>query len=189
MFVRILQCHHKTVITFVGFFLSVLGWFVWNLFISAAHPISFGPYIVRGSFVHEFGNKLGWWTIAGATTAAVLAFELGLTALQRIYFPRDEHLWQEIEREGGVSEVLKEHAAEEGRAVSIDAGAEQQVDGGDDSEQSHPLTPVMSQESSGGNGPNNIFIPPISMKRSRRQKAGAGAHGPVVPKSKRIQTV
>ncbi|KAI1763276.1 phospholipid-translocating P-type ATPase [Hypoxylon sp. FL1150] len=157
--ILILECHHKTAITLTGFALSVVGWFVWNLFIGAIYPVRVGPYIVRGAFLHEFGNKLGWWATAGATIAAVLALELGLTALHRIYFPRDQHLWQEIEREGGVSQVLKEHAAEEGRAAVVPVGEQgnggvggyEEADGnGDDLEWQRPLSPVLSAGSSRG---------------------------------------
>ncbi|KAI1414424.1 phospholipid-translocating P-type ATPase [Hypoxylon sp. FL1857] len=186
--ILILECHHKTVIIFGGFAISIIGWFVWNLFIGVIYPLKFGPYIVRGSFVHEFGNKLGWWATAGATIAAVLALELGVTALQRIYFPRDQHLWQEIEREGGVSEVLKEHAAEEGRAIT--PGADHQGDNGDDLEQHRSLSPVLSEGSSGRDRFNDLYIPPNSAGRSRwiAGGIGAGGHGPIIHKGKRIQT-
>lgn len=177
--ILILQCHHKTVITFCGFALSIIGWFVWNLFICAIYPLKFGPYIVRGAFLHEFGNKLGWWAAAGATIVAVLAFELGATALQRIYFPRDEHLWQEIEGEGGVSEVLKEHAAEEGRAAPSTLEGDQHDYNDVDLEQHRPLSPVMSAGSSGGDKHRGMHVPP---------SRGAGAHGPVAHKGKRVLT-
>lgn len=166
-------------ITFCGFALSIIGWFVWNLFICAIYPLKFGPYIVRGAFLHEFGNKLGWWAAAGATIVAVLAFELGATALQRIYFPRDEHLWQEIEGEGGVSEVLKEHAAEEGRAAPSTLEGDQHDYNDVDLEQHRPLSPVMSAGSSGGDKHRGMHVPP---------SRGAGAHGPVAHKGKRVLT-
>ncbi|KAI4863558.1 phospholipid-translocating P-type ATPase [Hypoxylon rubiginosum] len=177
--ILILECHHKTVITLTGFALSIVGWFVWNLFIGAIYPLKFGPYIVRGSFMHEFGNKLGWWATAGATIAAVLALELGLTALKRIYFPRDQHLWQEIERQGGVSEVLREHAAEEGRAVPAAAAAaagDQEAIDGDDFERQRPLSPVLSAGSTG--------VPSSSAQRNR----GAGAFGSITRKGIRVRT-
>lgn len=31
----ILELHNKTIVTFIGFFISVAGWFLWNLFLSA----------------------------------------------------------------------------------------------------------------------------------------------------------
>ncbi|KAI1135561.1 phospholipid-translocating P-type ATPase [Hypoxylon sp. FL0543] len=188
--ILILECHHKTVIIFGGFAISIIGWFVWNLFIGAIYPLKFGPYVVRGSFIHEFGNKLGWWAAAGATIAAVLALGLGVTALQRIYFPRDQHLWQEIEREGGVSQVLKEHAAEEGRATT--PGGDQQADNGGDLEQQRPLSPVLSEGSSGRDRFNDLHINTSSAHRThwvpRSGGAGSGAHGPIIYEGKRVET-
>ncbi|KAI1452393.1 phospholipid-translocating P-type ATPase [Annulohypoxylon moriforme] len=183
--ILILECHHKTAITFGGFAISIIGWFVWNFFIGAIYPLRFGIYVVRGSFVHEFGNKLGWWATAGATIAAVVTLELGLTALQRIYFPRDQHLWQEIEREGGVKEVLKEHAAEEGRAVPPSRGTEQ-GDNDDELEPQRSLSPVLS-EGSGRNTFQDMYIPPSSAQRGHGP-AGASARIPMIHKGLRIQT-
>ncbi|KAI0835220.1 phospholipid-translocating P-type ATPase [Hypoxylon sp. FL0890] len=186
--ILVLECHHKTVIILAGFTISVVGWFVWNLFIGAIHPLKVGPYIVRGAFIHEFGNKLGWWATAGATIAAVLALELGVTALQRIYFPRDQHLWQEIEREGGVSEVLKEHAAEEGRVTT--PRGDEQADNEGDLEQQRSLSPILSEGSSGRERLNNLYIPARSARRSRwiPGSAHAGGRGPIIHKGNRIQT-
>ncbi|KAI0158039.1 phospholipid-translocating P-type ATPase [Hypoxylon sp. FL1284] len=172
--ILILECHHKTVITLTGFAISIIGWFVWNLFIGGIYPLKFGPYIVRGSFMNEFGNKLGWWAAAGAIVAAVVALELGLKALQRIYFPRDQDLWQEIEREGGVSQVLKEHAAEEGKAAPGTAEDQESVDE-DDLERR--LSPILSAGSSGGpSGP------------AQRRSRGAGVPKPINHKGLRIRT-
>lgn len=187
--ILILECHHKTVITFVGFALSIVGWFLWNLLIGAIHPVEFGPYVVRGSFVNEFGNKLGWWAAAGATIAAVVAFELGLTAFQRIYYPRDQDIWQEIERQGGVSEVLKEHAVEEGRVASRLGDPEgQSSNNDDDSEQGRPLSPIVSEGASNRNRFYDLFTPSSSAQRSRRSPGDAGAYGPATHKGKRVQT-
>lgn len=176
-------------ITFVGFALSIVGWFLWNLLIGAIHPVEFGPYVVRGSFVNEFGNKLGWWAAAGATIAAVVAFELGLTAFQRIYYPRDQDIWQEIERQGGVSEVLKEHAAEEGRVASRLGDPEgQSSNNDDDSEQGRPLSPIVSEGASNRNRFYDLFTPSSSAQRSPRSPGGAGAYGPATHKGKRVET-
>ncbi|KAI0883071.1 phospholipid-translocating P-type ATPase [Annulohypoxylon maeteangense] len=183
--ILVLECHHKTAITLGGLAISITGWFVWNLFIGAIYPLKFGIYIVRGSFVHEFGNKLGWWATAGATIAAVIALELGITALQRIYFPRDQHLWQEIEREGGVKEVLKEHAAEEGRAAPPSRGTEQ-GDHDDELEPQRSLSPVLS-EGSGRNTFQDVYIPLSSSQRGHGP-SGAGARGSMIHKGLRIQT-
>ncbi|KAI1391692.1 phospholipid-translocating P-type ATPase [Hypoxylon trugodes] len=187
--ILILECHHKTAITFGGFAISIIGWFVWNFFIGGVYPFKFGPYVVRGSFVHEFGNKLGWWATAGATIVAVVAFELGLTALQRIYFPRDQHLWQEIEREGGVKEVLKEHAIEEGHAIPIVEG--DQLGDDNDIDGQRPLSPVLSERSSERNQFQDMNIPSnTGRQRSRRiaGDGGASARGPSIQKGNRIQT-
>ncbi|KAI0020302.1 hypothetical protein F4780DRAFT_378071 [Xylariomycetidae sp. FL0641] len=115
--ILVLEMHHKNIIPFIGFWLSIAAWFWWNLIIDAIYADSIGPYIVKGAFIHQFGNKLVWWATAGVALGAVTAIELGATAVRRIYFPQDHELWQEIEQAGRLTEVLKEREAEEGRAM------------------------------------------------------------------------
>ncbi|KAI1484867.1 hypothetical protein F5X96DRAFT_399605 [Biscogniauxia mediterranea] len=161
--ILILECHHKTWVPFAGFTLSLAAWFLWNLFIGGIYEATVGPYVVRGAFLHEFGNKLSWWTTAGLAIAAVVAAELCATALQRIYFPTDQNLWQEIEQQGGVGQVLKDHAAaaaeEEGRR-----------------EEPPPLPPppppsagASASEASRGDhvAPHDLWLPPSTHQRNR----------------------
>ncbi|KAI1078753.1 phospholipid-translocating P-type ATPase [Whalleya microplaca] len=190
--ILILECHNKTWITFGGFSLSITLWFLWNLVIGGIYKQSIGPYIVHGAFVHEFANKLGWWTTAGLAIAAVVAFELGITALLRIYFPRDQHLWQEIEREGGVGEVLEEHAAEEGR-MPTSRDLDGDIPGDDDAERSVSASPrevSLNREQSRHRasmaaGP---YYAPNSAQQNRRSASKPGVEGPGGRKTRRIET-
>lgn len=107
----VLEMHHKTIVTLIGWLLMVGGWFVWNLFVTGSGAIkhSISPYPLRGSFIHGFGRQPLWWVIFLLALAAVIVFELCVTSLRRVYFPRDQDLWQEIERLGA-GKVLEEHA-------------------------------------------------------------------------------
>ncbi|KAI0599219.1 hypothetical protein F4775DRAFT_131524 [Biscogniauxia sp. FL1348] len=149
--ILILECHHKTWVPFAGFILSLAAWFLWNLFIGAIYEATIGAYIVRGSFIHEFGNKLSWWTTVGLAIAAVVAVELCATALQRIYFPTDQNLWQEIEQQGGIGQVLKDRAAEEGREQTSTSEASR----GDDIKKPPPQPP------------HDLWLPPSAHQRER----------------------
>lgn len=110
----VLEMHHKTLVSFIALVLSVFGWFLWNLMISASGLMdrTVGPYIVRDAFINNFGRELIWWVTGLLTLAAVIIFELCVTALRRVYFPTDVDLCQEMENKGGVEEVLQDHSTE-----------------------------------------------------------------------------
>jgi phospholipid-translocating ATPase len=110
-----LEMHHKTIVTLVGWLLMVGGWFVWNMFVTGSGAIkhSISPYPIKNSFLHGFGRQPLWWITFLLAAAAVIIFELCVTSLRRVYFPKDQDLWQELERLGA-SKVLEEHAATSG---------------------------------------------------------------------------
>ncbi|EON97691.1 putative p-type atpase protein [Phaeoacremonium minimum UCRPA7] len=118
----VLEYHNKTIIPFVGLIVSVGGWFLWNIFLSAIYARAPGPYIVRDAFLHNFGKKPTWWLTVLLTLLAVLVLELVVTGIRRVFWPRDQDLMQEIEHCAGVMDVLKEHAAERGEASAAEAG-------------------------------------------------------------------
>lgn len=114
-----LDVHHKTVIIMGALFITVAGWFLYNLLLSAASPAVHKEKLVHGGFIHVFGTQLWWWASVGLGLVAVVGLELVLTAVSRVYFPTDAEQWQEIERAGDVRKVLKEHAAEHGDAAGM----------------------------------------------------------------------
>lgn len=119
----VLEMHHKTIVTTVGWCLTIWGWFMFNLLISGTHVMSavIGPYPVRDDFIHNFGRQLLWWVTVLLALAAGLVLELCVTSLRRVYFPTDQDLWQEIER-SGTGDVLNEHAAERGEVSEAQGG-------------------------------------------------------------------
>lgn len=112
----VLELHNKTLVTFVGFFISITGWFLWNLFLSAIYRRKIGPYSVRGGFIHRFGRTPTWWLTLVMVLAMVVVFELAVSAMRRIFWPQDQDLMQEVEKLG-VKGQMGEYAAELGGAA------------------------------------------------------------------------
>ncbi|KUI52838.1 putative phospholipid-transporting ATPase DNF3 [Cytospora mali] len=112
----VLELHNKTLVTFIGFLISVAGWFIWNLFLSAIYKAQVGPYTVRDGMTNNFGRTPTWWLTVVMALAVVILFELSLSAVRRIFWPQDQDLMQEVERYAGVLDVMREHAAEMGEA-------------------------------------------------------------------------
>ncbi|CAJ2507110.1 Uu.00g082960.m01.CDS01 [Anthostomella pinea] len=171
--ILVLEMHDKSIVPFIGFVLSIALWFFWNMLLGAIKTANIGPYIVHRSFLHEFGNKLSWWASVGAALGAVVAIELGVTALQRIYFPTDQDLWQEIEKKGGVEDAMREQAAEEGRASALEAPAGKAPD-----EESEPRLSARLSEDSLGKPYDPYLSPGASQQRGQQPAAHNRADGP-----------
>ncbi|KAG5912943.1 hypothetical protein E4U42_001681 [Claviceps africana] len=102
----ILELHHKTAVTFAGFFVSVAGWFLWCVFLSGTYPLRVGKDMVRGAFLDHFGRHLGWWAALLLALAALVVLDLAVQAVRRVYRPTDQDLMQRIERDGGAGRAV-----------------------------------------------------------------------------------
>lgn len=129
----VLELHNQTIISFLGLSISVGGWFLWNIFLSAIYAKRAGPYVVRGSFLKNFGRSPTWWMTGVMTLVAAIVFELLVASVRRVFWPRDQDLMQELEKDAGIMEVMREHAAERGEAageaVVVGGGGPQEVKG------------------------------------------------------------
>ncbi|KAI8623897.1 phospholipid-translocating P-type ATPase [Xylariaceae sp. FL1651] len=123
--ILILELHNKTWPPLAAFAVSISVWWFFNLVIGAL-PVKYSQgeaYQIRHSFADNFGNKVSWWATAVIGILIVVGINLGITAVQRVFFPTDRNLWQEVEQQGGISKAIREYGLEEGRA-SISARRE-----------------------------------------------------------------
>lgn len=112
----ILEVHNKTLVTFVGFLLSIGGWFLWNLILSGMYKHRIGPYTVRGAFIHNFGKMPLWWLTLIMVLIMVILLELAVTAMRRVFWPQDQDLMQEMEKRLGVTDLFGAEDIEPGDA-------------------------------------------------------------------------
>ncbi|KAK3350785.1 hypothetical protein B0H65DRAFT_98865 [Neurospora tetraspora] len=112
----VLELHNRIAITFAGLFISVFGWFLWNLFLSGIFSAKMSPYLVRDAFIKGFGQHAPWWVVCIITLSALIIFEGAISTVRRSLWPTDQDLMKEIEHIEGVLDVMKEHAAERGEA-------------------------------------------------------------------------
>lgn len=122
--ILILEMHNKTWLPLAACALSISLWFFFSLVIDALpRKYSAGSaYSVYRSFTEDFGNSLAWWAVAIIGILVALGTNLAVTALQRVFFPTDRNLWQEMEKrgdDGGVPRTTDEVELElEERRVS-----------------------------------------------------------------------
>ncbi|KAI1421894.1 phospholipid-translocating P-type ATPase [Xylaria sp. FL1777] len=102
--ILILEMHNKTWLPLAACALSISLWFFFSLvieFIPRKYSVD-GEYRVYHAFTENFANSVAWWSVAVVGIVIVVAANLGTTAVQRVFFPTDRNLWQEIEKQGDV---------------------------------------------------------------------------------------
>jgi phospholipid-translocating ATPase len=114
---RFIEMHYKTWISALGWFLSITGWTLWNVVLSAVYSNQNSTvYAVRSGFLKHFGGSGKWWLVILAIIDAVLIFEIALQAIKKIWLPSDVDVWQVLEKD----KVIKRRLAVAG---GTDSGA------------------------------------------------------------------
>ncbi|KAI1751543.1 phospholipid-translocating P-type ATPase [Xylaria castorea] len=115
--ILIFELHNKTWLPLAALATSVSAWFFFLLIIDVL-PLKYSQgenYRIYHSFVDGFGKNLTWWVVAIIGILIVLGANLGVTALQRVFFPTDRNLWQEIEKQNDADSITGEYNLEEAR--------------------------------------------------------------------------
>ncbi|KAL2075779.1 hypothetical protein VTL71DRAFT_722 [Oculimacula yallundae] len=120
----LIEMHNKTIISFLGWAISIGGWFLWTLLLS----IVFTPgktyplYSIKNGFTKGYGRDLLWWLVLILTLAALTLLELGVSSVRKAFWPTDVDLFQELQRDPSVRERFEDALKrEEGGAGSANA--------------------------------------------------------------------
>ncbi|KAH8801635.1 putative phospholipid-transporting ATPase [Xylogone sp. PMI_703] len=97
-FMMVLEMHNKTFISALGWFLSIGGWFLWNLILSAIYKNGI-TYAVKDGFLRYFGRNFLWWFTLIITLATLILFELGVSSIRKAFWPTDTDIFQELQKD------------------------------------------------------------------------------------------
>ena len=106
------ELHNKSIMAGVAMFLSVGGWWLWNLILSEVYSSDDNIYHVNGGLVQSFGRNPLWWLTVILIVLTVSVFEILMKAIKAIYFPNDVETFQVYERDLEVKKRFEESAAE-----------------------------------------------------------------------------
>ncbi|AEO56553.1 hypothetical protein MYCTH_2301640 [Thermothelomyces thermophilus ATCC 42464] len=143
-----LEVHDRTVVILGAMCISILGWWLWNILLSALFPGKVGPYVIRDAFLENFGRQGLWWIVHFILLSALVVLELGVTAVRKSLWPTDRDLMQEMEHIKGVKEVFREHADGGEAGVSASPGPEEADEGGERTADAASLKTVTSASAS-----------------------------------------
>jgi phospholipid-translocating ATPase len=114
--------HYKTWISVLGWFLSIGGWTLWNVVLSAVYSNQNSTvYAVKSGFLKHFGGTGKWWLVIIDIIDSVLIFEITLQAIKKTWWPSDVDIWQVLEKDKVIKRRLAEAVA--GEAARMDSGA------------------------------------------------------------------
>jgi phospholipid-translocating ATPase len=112
---RLIEMHSKSILAIISLFLSIGGWFLWNIILSAIYNPKNKIYHVRDSFFHTFGRSGLWWFTLILIVLSAVVFEFGVSSLRAAWFPADADTFQALEQDLDIRKRFEEAAAMESR--------------------------------------------------------------------------
>jgi phospholipid-translocating ATPase len=97
----------------ISLFISIGGWFLWNIILAFQYKPEIKIYYVRHSFVSTFGDSLMWWLCTILIVSTVLVFEIAVQSVKKSFWPSDEDVFQALEKDAGVKRRFEEAASVE----------------------------------------------------------------------------
>jgi len=123
--------HNKTYVSAIGWFLSVGGWFLWTLVLSAIFkPTKTYPlYPIYQDFLTVYGRNLAWWLVLFLTLAALILFELGVSSIRKTFWPTDTDVFQELQKDPIIRKRFEETVQneKEGNVNEVEMGREKKT--------------------------------------------------------------
>lgn len=109
---QFLDLHNKSITCAIAMFLSIGGWCLWNLILSALYPTNV-IYNVRDGLLHRFGRNALWWLTLILIVSVCWGFEIAVKSCRVAFSPDDVDIFQELEKDEEIRKRL-EAAAELG---------------------------------------------------------------------------
>lgn len=94
----LVECHTITRVNCIAWFVTVGGWFCWNLLLAGISKDANG-YFVKHSFLHRFGPSPGWWAVLTLVFVSCCVLELALRTGKHAVKPSDTAVYQALQRD------------------------------------------------------------------------------------------
>lgn len=109
-----LEIHNKSILSAIVMFISIGGWFLWNIILSRRYDDKNSGksiYAVEDNFLTRTGESLNFWAVVLLIVAAVLLLEIAVSTIRGVIFPTDVDVFQELERDIEIRRRFEEAAA------------------------------------------------------------------------------
>ncbi|KAH7113852.1 hypothetical protein B0J11DRAFT_445923, partial [Dendryphion nanum] len=113
MKIQFIETHSKTLTNALSLFISIGGWFLWNVILAFTYKYPNTIYYVRGTLFTTYGRSLRFWAVMALSIVAVLVFEFTVITIRSAFWGTDEDVFQRLEKDPATKRRLEEAAAEE----------------------------------------------------------------------------
>jgi phospholipid-translocating ATPase len=110
---RFIETYKKTYMNLIAILISIGGWFLFQIFLSAFNPFKVDTWFIRGAFLFGFGKSLVWWLPFILILSAVVLLELGFQSTRIACWPSDEDVFRALEKDPEVKRRFEEAASSE----------------------------------------------------------------------------
>lgn len=94
-------------------FISIGGWFLWNIALAGVYDRKTKIYRVRYAFYDTFGQSGLWWFTLILVVLSAVVFEYAVSSLRAAWFPQDADTFQALEQDLEVRKRFEEASARE----------------------------------------------------------------------------
>ncbi|KAL1969264.1 hypothetical protein VTN77DRAFT_9456 [Rasamsonia byssochlamydoides] len=111
-----LEIHNRSILSALVMFVSIGGWFLWNVILSSRYNDSKegkSIYDVHGNFLDRIGRDLAFWVVLLLIVVTVVLFETTVSTIRATLFPTDVDIFQEFEQDLEIRKRFEEAAASE----------------------------------------------------------------------------
>ena len=92
------EIHNKTYTCAIAMFLSIGGWFLWNIILTTTYSNNV-IYDVKDGFLDRFGRNPLWWLTLILIVAACWALEIGVKVVKRAWMPSEADVFRELQKD------------------------------------------------------------------------------------------
>lgn len=91
------EIHNKTYTCAIAMFLSIGGWFLWNIILTTNYSNNV-IYNVKDGFLNRFGRNPLWWLTLILIVAACWALEIGVKVVKQAWMPSEADVFRELQK-------------------------------------------------------------------------------------------
>ncbi|WBW72014.1 trans-Golgi network aminophospholipid translocase (flippase), Dnf1 [Schizosaccharomyces osmophilus] len=106
-----IEMQYVNVISYFVVFVTLLGWFFFNMFISDHYPDQ-NIYLGKSQFFHHFGKNAGWWLTVLLVTVLALVLDIILQMIRRMMKPTDTDIFVELESDAFIHSRFEQESKE-----------------------------------------------------------------------------
>jgi phospholipid-translocating ATPase len=119
--------HNKTYMAAIGWLISVGGWFLWTVALSAVFKPNktFPLYPMYRDFIDLYGRDFAWWLVLFLTLATLVLFELGVSSVRKTFWPTDTDVFQELQKDPIIRNRFEETVLREAEGGVVEMGREE----------------------------------------------------------------